>query len=327
MLFATIAAPGSILRLAWFGHPPNSACDHFLPYPEPSPFSSSGAFLPYWEDRMPHLFKSISSWPLIVAAFTAIPPCALAKGGGAGAAAAADDDTDTDLEDDEVLNIGKGGKGKAPSHFAIKPSVRLGFRHYPLGSKDSSFEAFVRNKQSILDNSWSLRSSELSGGFVGTYKLGATTWMVTFQTGDVFSRFYEHTTRTNYDLRTTMQHSIDLGDGGWAVVPRVQMGYQWSSDQTQQRWKFQTTTPISYALGETVALMPLVPKLSYQPYTDRTDSRADWTVTVSAGIRWILIKPSFLQATLGYENRRSNVHNADFSRWVLTPQLNLRIEF
>ena len=117
---------------------------------------------------MPQLFRSISSWPLIVAVFIAIPQCAFAKGGGAGAAAATDDD-DTDLEDDEALNIGTGGK--PPSHVAIKPSVRLGFRQYPFGSKDFSFEAFVRNEQSILDNPWSLRSSELSGGFVGAYKL------------------------------------------------------------------------------------------------------------------------------------------------------------
>jgi hypothetical protein len=267
---------------------------------------------------------------LLQAALVVPPQPATAKGGGGGGGAASvadDDETDTDTDDDEVLNPGKGSGRKPPSHVAIKPEVRLGFRHFLDDAKSFSLEAFVRDQQGILDNPLSLRSSQVSGGLDTAYRFGATTWMVSFQTGEVFSQFYEHTVRTNYQLRTTLQQQIDLGDTDWAIVPRVQAGYQWSSDPTQQRWKFQATVPVSYAISDTLILLPLMPKLSYQPYTDRPDNRADWTLNVSAGIRWVFAKPSFVQASFGYENRWSNVPNAEFSRWVLTPKLNLRVEF
>lgn len=252
---------------------------------------------------------------------------ALAKGGGGGGGAAAveeEEEDDTDIDDDEVLNTGK--RGKPPSHLVIKPQVRLGVRNW-IVPKVFSVEAFVRDQQGVLDNPLSLRSSQVSGGLDTAYRLGGFTWTVTLQAGDVFSGFYEHSTRTYQELKTTVQQVIELGDTDWAITPKLQAGYVWSSDRQQQRWKFQTTTTLAYAVTDTVILLPMLPKLSYQPYTSRTDNRADWTLNVSAGIRWVFAKPSFLEATFGYENRWSNVPNAEFSRWVLTPKLNLRIEF
>ncbi len=273
---------------------------------------------------MPRSFRSASVWPLVVLVLISLPQPAVAKGGGGGGGSAADNADDDELDDDdEVLNTGKGKK--PPSHFAIKPSIRLGFRH--AFDKDFTVEAYVRDQQGILSNPLSLRSSQVSGGVDTAYKFGSTTWTVNLKTGEVFSGFYEHTLRTNYDLKTTLQQSISLGETDLAIVPRMQVGYLWSNDPSQERWKIQVTAPVSYLLSDTIVLLPLMPKLSYQPYTQRTDHRVDWTLTMSVGIRWIFAAPSFVQASFGYENRWSNVPNAVFTRWVLTPQINLRVPF
>ena len=272
--------------------------------------------------RKPSVATARNLLPLFVllfGMFAATTQAARAQGGG-GASDAADSDED---DDEETLNTIK--SGKRPSHFAIKTKERLGLRHAV--TPDFSVEAFGRSEQYALDNPLSSRSSIVIGGLETAYKFGATTWMVTFETGEAFTRFFEHTNVTEYKLFTTLQRQIKLGNSALSIAPRVEAGYEWSSDLQQQRWKIQVKSPLLYQISDAVILMPLIPKLTYYPYTDRPDNRADLTMNISAGARWLITPSAFLQAEFGFENRWSNIRSVEYSRWLLTPEINLRVAF
>ena len=244
-------------------------------------------------------------------------------------------DADEDESDDDLFDFfSKFAGQRSPSasrrarhiaHFAIKPEVRFGLRH--AFDKDLSLEIFVRDRQIALDNPLALRASAVSGGVEMVRKFGATTWMVTFETGEAFSRFYQHTTRTAYDLHTTLQHQFKFGGTAVSITPRVELGQQWSDNAKEQRWKFVLKAPVAYQLSDTLVLLPLIPKLTYEPYPDRADNRTDWTMNISAGIRWFMTPTAYVETEFGFENRWSNVHNDQYSRWVLAPKINLRMSF
>ncbi len=267
---------------------------------------------------MPRLLSRLLLLVAVHAGAVMVPALAHAQGDDI----SADDEGTTD-DDDDVLKAPK--RGKVPSHFEIKPSQRFALRH----AFDSQFsvELFIRGEQAILDNPLSLRSSQAGGGLQTIYKVGATTWFLLLKSDEGFSRFYQTATRSDTELRTVLQQQFDFGDSGLSVLPRVQVAYKWSSDAQLERWKFDVLAPINYKLSDTVTLLPLIPKLAYQPYTHRSDGRFDLTMTLSAGVRWFFAGPSFLEMAFGFENRWSNVHSAELTRWKLTPEINIRVPF
>jgi hypothetical protein len=254
---------------------------------------------------------------LLLALYAAAPHPAWAQGGGGSS-----ESDDTDDDDEDVLAPVK--PAKRVSHFAIKPKERLGAR--AAIAQDLTLEAFVRAEEMALDNPLAWRSSIALGGVETAYKFGATTWFVTFESGEAYSQLYNHASATEYKLLSTVQRQIKLG-GGATIVPRLQIGHEWSSDPGQERWKVQAKAPVFYPITESVLLIPMVPKLTWFPYTDRPDHRTDLTMNISAGVRWMITPKSFLQAEFGFENRWSNVRSAEFSRWLLAPEVNLRVAF
>jgi len=254
---------------------------------------------------------------LLVGLYSAAPRAALAQGGGGSS-----ESDDTDDDDEDVLAPVK--PGKRVSHFGIKSKERLGAR----GSvaQDLTLEVFARAEQLALDNPLAWRSSIVLGGVETAYKFGATTWFVTLESGRAYSQLYNYSNGTETKLLTTLQRQVKLG-GGATIVPRLQVGYEWASDPMQQRWKVQVKAPVFYPITDTVLLIPVDPKLNYFTYTDRPDQRADLTMNISAGVRWMITPTSFLQAEFGFENRWSNVRSVEFSRWLLAPEVNLRVTF
>lgn len=269
---------------------------------------------------MPRRILSPPAWLLPVALLTTlvIPVLSHADSADDGA-----DDEDTMTDDGAPQKQTK--QGKAPAHFVLKPSERIGVRHF--FDPNFSLDAFVRSQQEAMDDPLSTRKSELGGGLESAYRFGATTWFVTLESKEVYSRLYEHTKHNDTQLRTALQQEFRLGTSGFAIVPRVQVGNQWSTDSRRRRWKVEAITPLSYKVSDTFILLPFMPSLAYQQFTDRPDNRADWTMSLMTGARWFFTPSSFVEMDFGYENRWSNVHTAEFSRWKLTPQLNVRFLF
>jgi hypothetical protein len=247
----------------------------------------------------------------------ALPHAAWAQGGGGSS-----ESDDTDDDDEDVLAAVK--PGKRVSHFGIKSKERLGARASV--AQDLTLEVFARAEQLALDNPLAWRSSVVLGGVETAYKFGATTWFVTLESGRAYSQLFNYSNGTETKLLTTLQRQVKLG-GGATIVPRLQVGYEWASDPNQQRWKVQVKAPVFYPITDTVLLIPVDAKLTYFPYTDRPDHRADLTMNISAGVRWMITPTSFLQAEFGFENRWSNVRSVEFSRWLLAPEVNLRMAF
>lgn len=276
---------------------------------------------------MPCSFATRSIWPLLAmlsAAVVSSPPSAQAKGGGGGGGAgSAIEDSDSEFDDSD--NVPKQRGSKAPSHFAIKFGERLGARY----QFDNAFslEPYVRGQQGMLDNPFAIRSATVAGGLTAVYKFGDTAWTTSFETKDSFSKFYAHTTYIAENLQTSIAQPFDFGNSGFAIVPRFRVGYQWANEARQERWKFELTAPVGYQVTDTLILFPVMPKISYQPYTDRSDHRADLTVNVSAGVRYAFNKAANLQAAFGFENRWSNVPSVEYSRWILAPQVAFRLSF
>ena len=268
-------------------------------------------------------------WPLLAfltLLLTATPLVVQAKGGGGGGAGSAIEDDDDEFDDDsDVMNAKQGKQRKPPSHFAIKTAERFGLRH----QFDSAFslEPYVRGQQNMLDNPLAIRGSAVAGGLVGVYKFGDAAWTTSFETKQVYSDFYAHTTYTAYKLQSSIAQAFDFGDSDWAIVPRFRVGYEWASDPRQERWKFELTAPLGYPVTDTLTVLPLMPKLSYQPFTDRPDHRADTTLNISVGVRYEISKSANLQAAFGFENRWSNVTSVEYSRWILAPQVAFRMTF
>lgn len=254
---------------------------------------------------------------LLLGLYAAAPHPALTQGGGGSS-----DSDDTDDDDEDMLALVK--PAKRASHFAIKSKERLGARGAI--AQDLTLEVFARAQELALDNPMAWRSSIALGGVETAYKFGATTWFVTFESGEAYSQLFNHANGTEYKLLSTVQRQIGLG-GGATVVPRLQIGYEWASDPNQERWKVQVKAPVFYPIAETVLLIPVEPKLTWFPYTNRPDHRADLTMYISTGVRWMITPTSFLQAQFGFENRWSNVRSAEFSRWLLAPEVNLRVAF
>jgi hypothetical protein len=254
---------------------------------------------------------------LLLGLYAAAPHPAWAQGGGGSS-----ESDDTDDDDEDVLAPVK--PAKRVSHFAIKPKERLGAR--AAIAQDLTLEVFARAEELALDNPLAWQSSIVLGGVETAYKFGATTWFVTFESGKAYSQLFNYSNATETKLLSTMQRQIRLG-GGATVLPRLQVGYEWASDPKQQRWKVQAKAPVFYPITDTVLLIPVEPKLTYFPYTDRPDHRADLTMNISAGVRWMITPTSFLQAEFGFENRWSNVRSVEFSRWLLAPEINLRGAF
>jgi hypothetical protein len=281
-------------------------------------------------------FRLLPMLALLSVTALGMPRAALAAGGG-DISVSLDDLDDEDDEDDEISDLlskpakhsslfpMRPARTRRVSHFAIKPSARFGVRH--AFEKNFLVELFVRDRQGAVDNPMSLRSSVVSGGLETVYKFDSLTWSLTFEAGQGFSKFYEHTTRSVYDLHTSFYRSFSLGNPSIAVVPRVELGYQLSDDTRLDRGKFSVKAPINYQISDTVILTPIEPKLTYEPYLNRPDNRADWIVSVSAGVRWYIVSSTYVDAEIGFENRWSNVHSAEFSRWALTPRLNMRMTF
>ena len=261
---------------------------------------------------------------LLFACIVALPRTALAKGGGGGGGGtgATMEDDDPEFDDDTNVPV---RRGKPPSHFALKGSERLGMRHQ--FDNGFSLEPYVRAQQSMLDNPFAIRSAAYAGGLTGLYRFGDTAWTTSFETKDNFNRFYAHSTYVAYIFQKAIAQSFDFGDSGFAIVPRARVGYQWADDARQQRWKFELTAPVGYQITDKVLLLPVMPKLAYQPYTSRSDHRADLTLNVSAGVRYAFSKATNLQASFGFENRWSNVPSVEYSRWILAPQIAFRAAF
>lgn len=253
---------------------------------------------------------------LLVGLYAATPRAALAQDGGSS------ESDDTDDDDEDVLAPVK--PAKRVSHFAIKSKERLGARASI--AQDLTLEAFVRAEQLALDNPMSWRSSIALGGVETAYKFGATTWFVTLESGKAYSQLFNSSNGIETKLLSTVQRQVKLG-GGATIVPRLQVGHEWSSEPGQERWKVQVKAPVFYPITGSVLLIPVEPKLTYFPYTDRPDHRADLTMYISTGVRWMITPTSFLQAQFGFENRWSNVRSAEFSRWLLAPEVNLRVAF
>ena len=188
-------------------------------------------------------------------------------------------------------------------------------------NKDVAFEAFVRLGQGSLQDPVAPSSSNLGGGFALAWKLGKFAFSTSIDGTNNYANFMGDYKSNGYVLRQGIANSIKLGKDV-NITPAMGISYAFASNTSQNRFKIDASAPIGWRFGN-VEWQAVIPKVSYQTYVNQY--RSDWTFYVGSGVRWEIAPAATLSATIGFEQKTSTLAKAEYSRWILAPQIAFKI--
>jgi len=220
----------------------------------------------------------------------------------------------------------RAGARKPTPHFSVNSSVRVSVKDQI--TRAFSVTAFARTQYGTFAEPYNRPTSDAGGGVSSALNLGFVLWTVSLERRTSYRDLFGPGQSLNTEARTGIAKVFRLG-GTWTVTPQLTGGYVWSSRPNQDRSRTEISAPIGYRIGA-VEFQPVIPRMTLQIYEQnrRTGiSRRDWTSFIGSGVSWDVTSYASLGAALGWEQRESNVTTADYSRWVLSPQINFKMSF
>lgn len=190
---------------------------------------------------------------------------------------------------------------------------------------DLSAELYGRAQVGAVSEPWTSRRSLVAGGLIVNKSFSALVWSNSLEAADHYRDFYDRHSYQGYELTTALARVVKLGDLPLSITPRLAVGYLWATNTRNQRWKTEASTAITYKVTKQFDLI-LTPKLEFETYDSRSDDRRDVTGYLGVGFKYEIAKGATIGPSIGYESRDSNVSPTGFTRWKLSPQINLRKE-
>lgn len=111
----------------------------------------------------------------------------------------------------------------------------------------------------------------------------------------------------------------------WTLSPSVSFSTLKSGKATKELNKADLSLPFSYALNKQVTLKALTLAYSRQTYTNRDEAETDNTSTVSTGFTYKWSEKSTFDVTVSREQRFSNKESAEYTRTSITPKYEYKI--
>jgi|GEM_PF-6334840 len=218
---------------------------------------------------------------------------------------------------------GQTSRGRPPS-LSVTSTIWFGFRHK--FSKDFLVDFYTKQKSGVREQPYQTPTTEAAGGLSAAWSVAGFTLSGAFETKESFKGFYGPWNGTGYDLRTAIARQIPLWES-WSVTTSMLTSHLWSSVRTRERWKVELAAPLNFQLGNGWTLQPLIPSVALSAYTHRRTGQRDWTFDIGAGVRYQVNPVTVLAMSAGFEQRLSNVATAEYSRWVLRPKVQVRVNF
>jgi hypothetical protein len=210
---------------------------------------------------------------------------------------------------------------RRPSRLSVNSAVKVSVKKKI--SQDVALEVSGRIGYGGLEDPYRPRSSSASGGATISWKLGKYSFSTGFDGSNGYAEYFGRYNSNNFVVRQGVARSFAI-NGSWSVTPAAAVSYVFSTDTRQNRYKIDMAAPFSWKAGS-LELQPILPRLSYQSYSNQ--DRRDWTTFLGSGFSWSATSAASLSASIGYEHRTSNSLKAQYTRWVLAPQLALKLQF
>lgn len=212
-----------------------------------------------------------------------------------------------------------------PPNFVVVPNLKLSARTaLPNGF---SFEAFTRTAIGLAGSPFVTQVSGSSGGFGLSKSFGDWNWSTGFEIGVGYSRFYDVYSNMSYEWTTGLGRTFAFEGTPWSIGPKVTVGYRWSSDRAKERVRFELAMPVFYKINERLDAV-FIPRFDHRIYSNpEALGRRDWVGNLAVGLRYQVASGALLSGFLAFENRASTRPEIRYSRWIIAPQLSLRMDF
>jgi hypothetical protein len=214
-------------------------------------------------------------------------------------------------------------RGKSPT-LSVTSTIWFGFRHK--FSKDFLVDFYSKQKSGIRELPYQTPTTEAAGGLSAAWAIGGFTLSGAFESKQSYKGNYGTWNGSGYDLRSAIARQIPLWEN-WSITTSFLTSHLWSSSRTRDRWKVELAAPLNYQLGNGWTLQPLIPSVALAAYTHRRTGQRDWTFDIGTGVRYQVNPVTVLAMSVGFEQRLSNVATAEYSRWVLQPKVQVRVDF
>lgn len=224
------------------------------------------------------------------------------------------DNIDTSIE---------GPSGRPPT-FVMVPTIRLAARYAP--APNWSVEVFSRPALGVaFTPAWGL-ASQVGGGVAVSRDIGD--WSVSAGVEAVagYNNLFGNWSAGAYEFSAQIVRNIAFEGTPWTVAPRVSVNHRATSDPAKVRTRYQLASPFFYKLTQQLD-MALVPTIDVRTYANFEPARRDVVANLAAGLRWRPNDGVQLSVFMAYENRWSTLPSVRYSRWLIVPQLSLRVTY
>jgi hypothetical protein len=229
--------------------------------------------------------------------------------------------TEQDEQEDLEQAAGQRRTPLRPSRLSVNSTVKFSVKKKL--TPDVTLDVSARVGYGGLESPNRPRNSSLGGGLVLSWKLGKYALSAGIEGANGYKNYLENYNSNNLTVRQGIARSFALGSS-FSVTPAAAVSYVFSTDTRQNRYKVDMSAPLSWKVGN-IEFQPVLPRLSYQSYSNQ--DRRDWTTFIGSGINWAALSSATLSASIGYERKTSNNVKAEYSRWVLAPQVAFKLPF
>ncbi len=224
---------------------------------------------------------------------------------------------------DNIDTSTEGQPGRPPT-FVVVPAIRLAARFSP--APNWSVEVFSRPALGIaFTPAWGL-ASQVTGGVAVSRDIGD--WSVSAGVEAIagYNNFFGNWSAGAYEFSAQIVRNIAFEGTAWSAAPRFSVNQRATSDPTKVRTRYQLSSPFFYKLTRQLDVA-LVPTIDLRTYPNFAPARRDVVANLAVGIRWRPSDGVQLSAFMAYENRWSTLPDVRYSRWLIVPQLSLRVSY
>jgi hypothetical protein len=224
---------------------------------------------------------------------------------------------------DNIDTSVEGQSGRPPT-FVIVPTIRLAARYSP--APNWSVEVFSRPALGVaFTPAWGL-ASQVSGGVAVSRDIGD--WSVSAGVEAIagYNNLFGNWSAGAYEFSAQIVRNIAFDGTPWTAAPRVSVNHRATSDPAKVRTRYQLASPFFYKLTQQLDVA-LVPTIDVRTYANFEPARRDVVANLAAGLRWRPNDGVQLSVFMAYENRWSTLPSVRYSRWLIVPQLSLRVTY
>jgi hypothetical protein len=192
-------------------------------------------------------------------------------------------------------------------------------------NKHAFVEGYLDQAIGTQDSSYKTPNSKFSGGFSASYL-----WNGFALSGGVdFKRNYNDVYKdwdgfldTTYRLGAARKFKLSKE---WTLSPSINFSKLQSGKATKELNKTDLSLPFSYALNKQWTLKALALAYSTQTYTHRVEAQTDNTSTASTGFAYKWSEKSTFDVSISSEKRFSNQASAEYTRTSIMPKYEYKI--